>query len=88
MPIIPTFAIVPVLIAAFVILACDIYILNPSNYVLNIRFILMFSAVAMMFLQILLSNLLPWLSFPLFLLGLVWLAAAIVLMRRRLAGLA
>jgi cytochrome c-type biogenesis protein CcmH/NrfG len=54
---IPTFAIVPLLIAAFVVLTIDHYQLNPVNPVRNIRFGMMASAVLMMFLQIVLGQL-------------------------------
>ena len=88
MPVIPTFVIVPVLIAAFVILAYDIYCLDPDNAVLNIRFLLMVVAVLVMFFQILAGDAFPGLSFPIFLLSLLVLVAGFVFIRRRLASTA
>jgi len=83
---IPTVAIVPVLIAAFAVLAFDHYRLNPLRPVRNIRFCMMVSAVILMFIQILLSWMSRWISLAIFVTALVWLATACLLVRRRMAG--
>ncbi len=83
---IPTYAIVPVLIASFVILAFDHYQLNPLRPMANARFALMVSAVVMMFVQISLAGLSPWISLVIFALAWIWLAAACLLVWRRLSA--
>jgi hypothetical protein len=83
---IPTFAVVPLLIAAFALLVFEHYRANPGHPVRDLRFLLMAAAVVMMFAQILIVPALPWLSLPLFGLALVWLAVAAALVGHRLWG--
>ena len=80
---IPTFAIVPLLIAAFAVLTIDHYQLNPANPIRNIRFGMMVSAVLMMFIQIMLGGLSPWISLAIFLLSAIWFVSACYMFWRR-----
>jgi hypothetical protein len=80
---IPTFAIVPLLIAAFVVLTIDHYQLNPVNPVRNIRFGMMVSAVLLMFIQIVLGGVSAWISLVIFLLSAIWLVTACYMLWRR-----
>lgn len=82
----PTFAIMPPLIAAFVLLAFEHYKTNPQHQLRDLRFVMMATAVVMMFTQLLLAPALPWLSLLLFGLALVWLGVAAALVGRRLRG--
>ena len=82
----PTFAIVPPLLVAFVLLAFEHYKTNPQNQLRDLRFVMMAAAVVMIFTQILIGSVLPWLSLLLFALALVWLAVAAALVARRLRG--
>jgi uncharacterized membrane protein len=83
---VPSFAIVPLLLVAFVLLAIEHYKTNPDHQVRDLRFVMMAAAIVMMFAQLLIAPILPWLSLLLFGLALVWLVVAAALMRRRLRG--
>jgi uncharacterized membrane protein len=82
----PTFAIVPLLIAAFALLAYDHYMKSPQHQVRDLRFIMMAAAVVMIFVQALIAPAFPWLSALLFALALIWLVVAAALVGRRLRG--
>lgn len=83
---IPSYAIIPLLLAAFVLLAADHYMLNPVHTVRNLRFIMMFGAVLLIVAELFASNFYPWLSLPLFGLALLWLAIAGTLFWRRMSA--
>jgi len=82
----PTFAVVPPLLAAFVLLAFEHYKTNPQHQLRDLRFVMMAAAVVMIFTQVLIASVLPWLSLLLFGLALVWLGVAAALVGRRLRG--
>ncbi len=81
---IPTGAIIPPLLVAFLVLAVEYYRVNPEHPVANIRFLMMIAAVLMMFAQLMFGRVVPWLSVVLFALALVWLGVAAVLARLRM----
>ena len=83
---IPTYVVVPILIAAFAMLCAEHYIANPEKHIRDIRYLMMVAAVIMIFTQILLAGSFPGVSLPLFILALAWLAGAGLLMYRRLAA--
>jgi hypothetical protein len=72
-------AIVPLLLASFVMLAFQYFRLDPERRVLNLRFGLMVGAVVLMFTSVSLGN--SALSPVLFLLALVWLGLTLYLFR-------
>lgn len=82
---IPTYVIIPVLLAAFVMLAGDHYMLNPVRPVWNIRFLMMILAILLMIADLVAGAMMPWLSIPIFALALVWLAISGTLFWRRMA---
>ncbi len=82
----PTFAIIPPLIAAFALLAFEHYKTSPQHQVRDLRFVMMAAAVVMMFTQLIITPILPWLSLLLFGFALVWLGVAAALVGRRLRG--
>jgi len=83
---VPSYVVVPILIAAFAILSAEHYIANPEKHIRDIRYLMMVAAVIMIFAQILLAKLFPAVSMPLFILSVLWLAGAGLLMYRRLAA--
>jgi hypothetical protein len=80
----PSYAIVPPLLVAFVLLAFEHYMTNPLHPIRDFRFLMMAGVVVMIFTQLLFATMLPWLSLLLFGLALVWLVVAAALVRRRL----
>jgi hypothetical protein len=82
----PSFAVVPPLLVAFVLLAYDHYMKSPQHQLRDLRFVMMAGAVVMIFTQLLVASVLPWLSLLLFGLALVWLGVAATLVGRRLRG--
>ena len=83
---IPSYAIIPVLIASFVMLAADHYKLNPVRPVRNSRFLMMVVAILLMIADLFVGAMMPWLSVPLFALALIWLAIAGALFWRRMSA--
>ena len=79
---IPTYFVVPPLLAAFVVLTYLQWRSNAENYLLNTRFLMASGAVLLMFIQIVLSGFFPIVSFACFPLAMVWLAVALLLLRR------
>ena len=82
----PSYAVVPPLLVAFVLLAFEHYKTNPLHQIRDFRFLMMAGVVVMIFTQLLFATMLPWLSLLLFGLALVWLVVAAALVRRRLKG--
>jgi len=82
----PSYAVVPPLLVAFVLLAFEHYKTNPLHQIRDFRFLMMAGVVVMIFTQLLFASTLPWLSLLLFGLALVWLVVAAALVRRRLKG--
>ena len=79
---IPTGAILPCFLAAFVWLAYQYYVVNPDRRLLNMRFTLMAGAIVLTLLYLMA---IPHEGiFPLvfLLLGVAWLACALILHRR------
>jgi hypothetical protein len=76
---IPDAAIVPLLIASFIMLAYQYYRVDPVSRVLNLRFALMVGAVVLIFATVGLDH--SSLSLVFFLLALFWLALALYLFR-------
>ncbi len=83
---IPTYFVVPPLLAAFVVLTYLQWRSNAENYLLNTRFLMASGAVLLMFIQIVLSGFFPIVSFACFPLAMVWLAVALLLLRRYVTG--
>jgi hypothetical protein len=67
-------------LAAFVLTAFQYYRLNPERRIINIRFLLMVSAVVLMFLDLFLGAS-PSASMLFFALAVVWLGAAVYYLR-------
>jgi hypothetical protein len=67
-------------LAAFVLAAFQYYRLNPERRVINIRFLLMVSAVVLVFLDVLLGAS-PAASVLFFALAVLWLGAAVYYLR-------
>lgn len=82
---IPTYAIIPVLLAAFVMLAADHYMLNSVRPVWNSRFLMMILAVLLIVADLFANAMMPWLSLPIFALALIWLAISGTLFWRRMS---
>ncbi len=80
---IPTAAILPCFLAAFVWLAYQYFIVNPDRRLLNMRFMLMVGAIALTLLYLTVGSLRMGV-FPLvfLLLGLAWLGASLLLQWR------
>ena len=76
---IPNFAIVPLYIASFIILAIQYFRINPDRRVLNLRFLLMVGAVVLLFSTVFLGRM--RLSLAFFLLALFWLGLSLYLLR-------
>jgi len=76
---IPTGAIAPWFIVSFVVLCIQYYRIHPERRVLNLRFLLMMGAVALLFTTVFLSDL--QLSLVFFLLSLFWLGLSVWLLR-------
>jgi hypothetical protein len=74
---IPSGAIIPLFIAAFVIQAFQYYRIDPDRRLLNLPFSMMFGAVALTFAEIAM----PQWSLVFFLLALFWFAFSIYLLR-------
>ena len=70
---IPSYAIIPPLLAAFAMLAADHYMLNPARPVRNLRFVMMVLAVLLIVAD-------------LFAVALLWLAIAGTLFWRRMSA--
>ncbi len=81
---IPSYLVVPPLLAAFVVLTFLQSRSDTDNYLLNIRFLMAVGATLLMFAQILLSGVFPIVSFVCFPLAVLWLAVALLLLRRYL----
>ncbi len=80
---IPTLAIVPPLLVAFVILAFLHWRGQMKNQILDLRFVMMVGAVVIMFAQILSAGTYAVVSLVCFPLALLWLVVAVVLLRRQ-----
>ena len=78
---IPTGAILPCFLAAFVWLAWQYFIVNPDRRLLNARFILMAGAITITFLYLMAIPHTGIIPLVFLLLGLAWLGAAMVLQR-------
>ncbi|MEJ0020911.1 MAG: hypothetical protein WDN25_31060 [Acetobacteraceae bacterium] len=72
-------AIVPFFLASFVLLGYQYYFISPQRRLLNLRFVMMFGAIALLFCSLRLMT--PLLSQVFFALGLIWLGVAIYLLR-------
>ena len=83
---IPSYAIIPPLLAAFAMLAADHYMLNPARPVRNLRFVMMVLAVLLIVADLFAGVMMPWLSIPLFAVALLWLAIAGTLFWRRMSA--
>ena len=79
---IPSYLVVPPLLAAFVVLTFLQWRSNAENHLLNIRFLMAAGATLLMFVQIALSGVFPIVSFVCFPLAVLWLAVALLLLRR------
>ncbi|MDE2005317.1 MAG: hypothetical protein KGI51_02020 [Rhodospirillales bacterium] len=79
---IPTWLIVPPLLAAFVVLAFLHWRGSKGNQILDPRFLLMAGAIVVMFAQILTAGTYPLVSLICFPLALLWLVAALLFLRR------
>jgi len=82
----PSYAVVPPLLVAFVLLAFEHYKTNPVHQLSDFRFLMMAAVVVMIFTQLVIGSILPWVSLLLFGLALVWLVVAAALVRRRMRG--
>ena len=80
---VPTLAIVPPLLVAFVILAFLHWRGRMGNQILDLRFLMMAGAIVIMFVQILTAGTYAAVSLVCFPLALLWLAVALVLLRRQ-----
>ncbi len=80
---VPTLAIVPPLLVAFVILAFLHWRGRMGNQILDLRFLMMAGAIVIMFVQILTAGTYAVVSLVCFPLALLWLAVALVLLRRQ-----
>jgi len=83
LPAIPTVAIVPPLLVAFAVLAFLHWRGSPAHHLLDIRFLMMTGAIVLMFTQILTAGSFAIVSLVCFPLALIWLAVALVLLRRQ-----
>ncbi|MBW4093691.1 MAG: hypothetical protein HIU82_21740 [Proteobacteria bacterium] len=79
---IPSYLVVPPLLAAFVVLTYLQWRSNADNHLLNIRFLMASGAILLMFVQIVLSGFFPIVSFACFPLAVAWLVVALLLLRR------
>jgi len=80
----PSYAVVPPLLVAFMLLAFEHYKTNPVHQLRDFRFLMMAAVVVMIFTQLVIGSILPWVSLLLFGLALVWLVVAAALVRRRM----
>ena len=80
---IPNYAIIPLLLAAFITLAIGYYIQNPVRPIRNLHFVMMVLAVLLIFADLFAGSLMPWLSIPIFAMALLWLAIGSTLLWRR-----
>jgi hypothetical protein len=80
---IPNYAIIPLLLAAFIVLAVGHYMQNPLRPIRNLNFVMMVLAVLFIFADLFASGLMPWLSIPIFAIALLWLAIGSTLLWRR-----
>ena len=80
----PTYAVVPPLLAAFAVLAYLHWQGNPKHHIRDLRFLMMSAAILLMFAQILFAGSFPVVSLVCFPLALLWLAVALVLLRRKM----
>jgi hypothetical protein len=76
---ISNFAIVPLFIASFILFSFQYYRVNPERRVLNLQFLMMIGAVALLFTTVSLKD--RSLSPVFFLLGLVWMGVSLFLLR-------
>jgi hypothetical protein len=76
---IPNFAIVPIYIVSFIILLVQYFRINPDRRLLNLRFVLMMGAVALLFCTVFFSR--THFSLAFFLLALFWLGLSLYLFR-------
>jgi hypothetical protein len=74
---ISSFAIVPFFLASFGLSLFQYWRINPVRRLLNLRFVLMFGAIAFA----VATDLLPKWSYQLFVLALVWFATSLCLLR-------
>jgi len=74
---ISSFAIVPLFLASFGLALFQYWRINPVRRLLNLRFVLMFGAIAFSFA----TDLLPQWSYQLFVLALVWFGTTLGLLR-------
>jgi len=79
---IPTGAIMPCFLAAFVWLAYQYFVVSPDRRLLNVRFMLMAGAIVLNLAYLLVVPHAGIFPLVILLLGLGWLAAALVLHRR------
>jgi len=81
---VPTYAVVPPFLVAFAVLAYLHWQANPKHHLLDLRFLMMSAAILLMFAQILFAGSFPVVSLVCFPLALLWLAVALVLLRRKM----
>ena len=83
---IPSYAVIPLLLASFVVLAADHYMMNPLRPIWNAHFVMMVLAVLLIFADLFAAAMMPWLSIPIFALALLGLATAGTLFWRRMSA--
>jgi hypothetical protein len=76
---IPTGFIAPLFIASFILLCLQYYRIHPERRLLNLRFLLMVGALALMFATVIMSD--QHLSLVFFLVALFWLGLSVWLLR-------
>ena len=81
---VPTYLVVPPLFAAFGVLVFLFWRSSAQSTLLDLRFLMMAAAILLMFAQIVLASSYHIVSQICFALALVWLAAALLLLRRYL----
>jgi hypothetical protein len=79
----PTITVVPPLLVAFGVLAFLHWRGRMGNQILDLRFLLMVGAIVLMFAQILAAGTYTVVSLVCFPLAMLWLAAALFLLRRQ-----